>query len=119
MAQQIRPQLVDEPGVWFGIATGCLVATFVLAGAFHVGHTDTAFAAIGVGGLVAARLRALLAPVIGLIGWAFYTGFTENGLGQLTLAGSDLARLGAFAAATAVLAYGVRGLAAGAESRDG
>jgi len=108
MATQFRPHAVDEPGVWFGIATGLLVTTFVLAAAFQVGRTDTAIAAILVGGVAAARLTGALAPVIGIIGWAFYTGFAENGYGQLTLAGPDLARLAGFAAATAVLAYGVR-----------
>lgn len=119
MAQEIRPHLVDEPGVWFGIATGLLVVTFLVAAAAHLGQTDTALAAIIVGGLAAVRLPQLVVPAIGVIGWAFYTGFTENAFGQLTFAAADLARLIGFVAATVVLAYGVRQAIAETEGSRG
>lgn len=106
--------MVDEPGVWFGVCTALLVVTFVVAAATHLGATDTALAAIIVGALAAVRLPALVAPAVGLVGWAFYTGFDENSFGRLTLASGDLARLGGFVVVTAVIAYGVRQAISGA-----
>jgi len=33
MTTQLRdPQLADDPGIWFGIATGLVVLTFFVAG---------------------------------------------------------------------------------------
>jgi hypothetical protein len=108
MAEQFRPHLVDEPRVWFGVATGMLVVTFLVAAATDLSPTHTALAAIAVAGLAAVRLPLWVAPALGALGWALYTGFVENAFGELTLAGSDLARLGGFAAASAVIAYAVR-----------
>lgn len=105
--------MVDEPGVWFGIATGLLVITFLVSSATGLDAIDTACAAIIVAGLAAARVPGLPAAALGLVGWAFYTGFTENTLGRLTLAGADLARLGGFVAATVVIAYAVHQAVAG------
>ena len=96
--------LVDDPGIWFGIATGLVIVTFLIAGLAGIGATATAVAVIIVGGLCAARLSAPVAVGLGIVAWAFYTGFTENQFGQLTFAPGDLARLGAFALATACLA---------------
>lgn len=109
METQTRPAtLVDDPGIWFGIATGLLVLTFLLAGLARLSTVETATAAILVGGLAAARLPGLIALVLGVIAWAFYTGFTENGFGQLTFASGDLVRLASFAVATALLGRAVR-----------
>jgi hypothetical protein len=109
MATDTRPPtLVDDPGVWFGITTGFLVLTFLAAGLAGLSATETAVAAIVVGGLAAARLPGLIALALGVIAWAFYTGFTENAFGQLSFAAGDLIRLGAFGAATVLLARMVR-----------
>ncbi|MFL6022171.1 MAG: hypothetical protein ACJ72O_02440 [Marmoricola sp.] len=102
MATQTRPEtLVDDPGVWFGITTGLLVLTFFVAGLARMTALETAVAAVVVGGLAAARLRGLVALALGVIAWAFYTGFTENAFGQLTFREGDLVRLAGFALATA------------------
>ncbi|MFL6160516.1 MAG: hypothetical protein ACJ72D_30875 [Marmoricola sp.] len=79
MPTQTRPAtLVADPGIWFGITTGLLVLTFLVAGLARLSPIETATAAIIVGGLAAARLRGLVALALGVIAWAFYTGFTEN-----------------------------------------
>jgi len=112
MTTQLRdPQLADDPGIWFGIATGLVVLTFFVAGLAGLDAAETAVAAIVVGGLAAARLPGLIALALGVIAWAFYTGFTENAFGQLTFAQGDLVRLAAFAAATGLLARTARELA--------
>ncbi|MCW2754752.1 MAG: hypothetical protein JWQ32_2163 [Marmoricola sp.] len=88
--------MVDEPGVLFGIATGTVVATALVAGAFALSPLAIALALVFVAGLFGARLRIMLAAALGLVAWAFYTGFIENRLGQLTLATGDLTRSGTF-----------------------
>jgi peptidoglycan/LPS O-acetylase OafA/YrhL len=108
MASETRPRMVDEPGVLFGIATGTVVATELLAGACALPPAPTALALVIVAGLFGARLRALLATALGVIAWAFYTGFTQNRLGQLTLATGDLTRVGAFAVGVLAVALVIR-----------
>ena len=103
--------MTEEPGVRFGIATGVVVVTVLIASLAGIGDIDVAVLLLIVTGLAAVALRPLLAPVLGIVAWAFYTGFVENAFGQLTLAGADLARLAGFAAITAVLAHGVRHVA--------
>ncbi|MCZ4500427.1 MAG: hypothetical protein JWQ74_2982 [Marmoricola sp.] len=100
--------LLDDCGVWFGIATGLVVLTLFVAGLAGLGTATSAVAVIVVGGLAAARLPGLVALALGVVGWAFFTGFAENSLGQLTFAGGDVERLVGFAAATAAIAAVVR-----------
>jgi hypothetical protein len=109
MDTPIRPRLIDEPGVWFGVATGLVVATYVVAGAVHLSATATALSAVAVGGGAATRLRLLAAPVLGAIAWAFFTGFVEHRYGQLTLASPDLVRLLGFALGVLLIVLLVRG----------
>ncbi|MCW2855750.1 MAG: hypothetical protein JWR52_1365 [Marmoricola sp.] len=114
--------MVDEPGVLFGIATGTVVATDLLAGAFTLPPVPTALVLVIVAGLFGARLRVLLAAALGVIAWAFYTGFTENRFGQLTLATGDLTRIGAFVAGALAVALMIRRVQTsthGAEVRHG
>jgi hypothetical protein len=112
MATQVRrsESLVDDPGIWFGIAITLVIATFLLAGAAGLHPLATGVAVVAVGGLCAARLNGLVALALGAVVWAFFTGFTENTFGQLTLAPADLERLGAFAVATAAVATLARSL---------
>lgn len=115
MTHQIRPRMVDEPGVLFGIATGIVVVTDLLAGAFTLPAVPTALALVVVAGLFGARLKVLLAAALGLIAWAFYTGFTEHRFGQLTLADGDLVRIGAFVAGALAIAVAMRRVQAAAQ----
>jgi hypothetical protein len=110
MATQHQPaeRLLDDSGIWFGIAVGLVILTFLVAGLAGLETAPTAVAAILVGGLAAARLPGLIALVLGGIVWAFFTGFAENDFGQLTFAHGDLARLALFTLATAALAQVLR-----------
>lgn len=112
MATQEQPPatLVDDPGVWFGISIVLVVVTVLGAGLTQLGTGTTAAAVVVVGGLSAARLPGLVALGLGTVAWAFYTGFTENSLGQLTFTEGDLARLAVFAAATALVSRLLRSL---------
>ncbi len=100
--------MVDEPGVLFGIATGTVIATDLLAGAFALPLVPTALALVVVAGLFGARLKALLAAALGVVSWAFYTGFSEHRYGQLTLADGDLVRICAFVAGALAVAVAMR-----------
>jgi hypothetical protein len=102
------PRLSDDPGIRFGIAVACLVGAVLIDDVTRLGRIDAALSLILIGGLTAAGVRARRAAIVGLVGWAFYTGFVENSFGTLSLAGADLARMTGFVAATAVIAYGVR-----------
>lgn len=96
--------LVDDPGIWFGIATGLVILTLLCAGLAGLGAVATGAAVVTVGGLAAARLPGLIALALGIVVWAFFTGFIENQFGELTFATGDLARLGIFAVAIAAIA---------------
>ncbi|MCW2785182.1 MAG: hypothetical protein JWP74_1699 [Marmoricola sp.] len=100
--------MVDEPGVWFGIATGCIVAALLVTAAAGLGTTGTACTAVLVAGLVASRLRGPVVAALGVIAWAFFTGFDENRFGQLTFHDPDLVRLTVFALATVLIAGVIR-----------
>ena len=88
-----RPRLVDEPGIRFGMGQGALVMTALTVAVLHL-PTASALMALAVAAFVSASFTpAGWAVLLGLSAWAFYTGFLENRLGQLTLAGGDLGRL--------------------------
>jgi hypothetical protein len=106
---QIRSHLTDEPGVRFGIANGLLVAALLVAASARLDDTETEYVAVLAAGFVSVGLSVALTAWIGVIAWALFTGFVENGYGQLTFQGADLRRLVVFAAATLVLAAFTRG----------
>ncbi|MCX6394980.1 MAG: hypothetical protein NTV23_00660 [Propionibacteriales bacterium] len=120
MATQTRgpDTLLDDPAIWFGIATALVILTLFIAGLAGAGTVTTAAAVLIVGGVSAARLPGLIALALGVVAWAFFTGFIENTFGQLTFADGDLARLGTFAIATAGIAHLIR-LLPRSEARHG
>jgi hypothetical protein len=93
----------DEVGVRFGLGGGVLflLSAVVVAAGLPSGY--------GVGLLLVATLllsASLDRPHalgLGLVGWAFATGFAVNSLGVLTLAPSDLLRLSGFVVAAALV----------------
>jgi len=108
METQFRPLLIDDPGVWFGIATGSVVLTLFVCGVVGLSSTGTAVAALAVAGLAAIRLPDLVALALGVIAWAFFTGFTENAYGQLSFSHGDLLRLALFAGVTVAISRFLR-----------
>lgn len=114
---RITPRMTDDPGVRFGIANGLLVTTFIAASVARLDHTMTAMTVVLAAALLGAGLSLTMATSLGVIAWAWYTGFVENRLGQLTFAGEDCQRLVLFtlpAVAVALLIGVARGDAAGA-----
>lgn len=101
--------MADETGVRFGIATGVLVLALVVAGLTGLDATGTALAVILAAGIAAGLLPVPAGASLGVIAWAFFTGFDVHSYGQLTFTGPDLLRLAVFAAATVLLAAAVRG----------
>lgn len=85
--------MVDEDGIRFGIAEGALVLTVLSAAVLHL-PTLSALLVLGLAAFLGGCATTLgWALVIGWSAWAYFTGFLENQLGQLTLAGDDLDRL--------------------------
>jgi hypothetical protein len=101
--------MTDATGVRFGLATSALVLSLLVAGALPLDHLETAVVALVVTGAASAVLPRPLAVVMGVVSWAFFTGFFENQYGVLTFARTDLLNLAVFVAATVVLASVVRG----------
>lgn len=65
-------------------------------------------------------LTDLGAFALGVLAWAFFTGFAENSYGELTFSGHDLLRLALFGIATVLLSHALRRSAAhGSEQRCG
>jgi hypothetical protein len=102
--------MVDDPGIWFGVAIALVICAYLVAGALRLDPVETASAAIVVAGLAATRLPSLVTVALGVVAWAFFTGFIENAFGQLTFAGHDLEHLAVFAGATAVVGLAGRSL---------
>lgn len=96
-------RVTDQPGVRFGIANASLVIALVVAGAAGLGSVETELVAVLVAGLTSVGLPLMMTTWMGLIGWAWFTGFVENEYGQLTFADGDVRRLLLFAVATVAL----------------
>jgi hypothetical protein len=95
--------LTDEPGVRFGIANALLVTALLITGAAGLASWETGLVTVLVAGLASAGLPLFMTTWMGLIGWAWFTGFVENQYGQLTFADGDVQRLLLFAVATVAL----------------
>jgi hypothetical protein len=92
-----RPRLVDEQGIRFGIAEGALVLAVLTAAALHL-PLPAALVLVGLAAFGGGYCTSLgWALLLGVSAWAWFTGFLENQLGQLTLASQDLDRLVALA----------------------
>lgn len=96
--------MTAQPGVRFAIANGALIATVLVASLGRLGSAETAWAAVLAAGLLGAGLPLSMTAGLGVIAWAWFTGFVENRFGELTFAGDDLQRLAIFTLAAAALA---------------
>lgn len=85
--------MIDGAGIRFGIGCGLEVLVLFLSGAARMAGGMT-FAVLLVTTTVYALVVAWpLAASLGLVSWAFYTGFVTNRFGQLTFAPRDLVLL--------------------------
>lgn len=108
METNLRPRMVDDPGIWFGIATGLVLVALLAGGLAGLGSFATALLALAVAAAAAIRLPVAPAVALGAVLWAFFTGFDVNTFGQLTFGADDLARLATFALATATFSFVAR-----------
>ena len=94
MSTTSRPVLVAAPGIRFGAANAALVVALFAGAAVRLSAAPTE----ALVGIVVAAASVAVAPflgaAIGVVGWAFYTGFAEHDYGVLTLGRGDLLRLG-------------------------
>ncbi len=102
------PPITSEPGVRFGIANGLLVATFLATSVVRLGLTGTAWVALLAAGLLGIGLSLSMTAWLGVIAWAWFTGFVENRFGQLTFAGEDVQRLVVFTVSAVALSVFTR-----------
>jgi hypothetical protein len=94
LAGRRLPRMVDEPGVRLGLAYTAIVLATLLCGALHL-SPDIAIALLTLAAVGCARaLPVSWAMLSGLSAWAFWNGFVENRMGQLTLAPHDLVLMG-------------------------
>jgi hypothetical protein len=100
--------MTTEPGVRFGIANGLLVTTFLAASVVRLGMTGTAWVALLAAGLLGVGLSLSMTASLGVIAWAWFTGFVENRFGQLTFAGEDVQRLVVFTVSAVALSVFTR-----------
>jgi hypothetical protein len=97
------PQLVDEPGVRFGIANALVVLALLASTATHLGLEPTTVLVVLVAGLAATGIPIRFVLGLGIATWAMVTGFVENSLGQLTFGRDDLLRLALLVTSVAML----------------
>jgi hypothetical protein len=98
--------MLSDPGPRLGEVYAALVATLLAAAVLRLAPTARE---VLVGIVVAAGSVALTSAVssaVGLLGWAFYTGFVENHYGVLTFASVDLLRLSVLVAVAVLVARG-------------
>lgn len=96
-------RMTDERGIRFGIANAFLVLALLAAGAAGLASWETELVTVLVAGLVSVGLPLVMTTWMGLIGWAWFTGFFVNQYGQLTFTDGDLRRLLLFAVAPVAL----------------
>ena len=85
--------MIDTWAVRFGLGQCGLVATLLLADVAHLADVPTLLAVCLATTLAASYLPAAWAGLLGLVAWAYFTGFVTNRFGVLTFDGADLARL--------------------------
>ncbi|KRC53512.1 MULTISPECIES: hypothetical protein [unclassified Nocardioides] len=107
-----EPRLVDEPSVRLGLGGFALFAAAGLVAAIAPPAVPAATALVVLAAAWSLTLPRAQACLLGLAGWAFAEGFALHQYGELQLAPSDLALLGAAVlaclAASMVTAVGER-----------
>ena len=85
--------MIDTWAVRFGLGQCGLVATLLVAAAVRLADVPTLLAVCLATTLAASYLPGPWAALLGLVAWAYFTGFVTNSLGVLTFDAADLARL--------------------------
>ena len=81
------------PAVRFAYSQSVVVGTLLLCGVLSVTPHVTLVAVCTVTVAAACRLPLALATLLGLVAWAYFTGFVTNRYGVLTFGAVDLVRL--------------------------
>ncbi len=81
----------------------CRGTVFLAASVARLRPEEIACLAVLTAGLAAVGFGGRCTASLGLIAWAWYTGFVENTYGQLTFATDDVRRLAAFVLTSAVV----------------
>lgn len=88
-----QPGLLTEQEIRFGVANAAVVGALFAGAAARLAPIPTAVLVAAVVATAAVTLSAPWGTAVGLVGWAFYTGFVEHRYGVLTFAPGDLLRL--------------------------
>jgi hypothetical protein len=108
---------MDDSGIRFGVANGVLIVSFLAAAALRLDPAHIAWAAVLTVGLSGVALPLSLTAPLGVIAWAWFTGFVENRYGELTFTGDDLQRLVVFVVTASALAFALGRAGHGVTSR--
>jgi hypothetical protein len=100
--------LLGEPGIRFGIANAAIVLAVANCAWLDVSSSWALLLLAAVVIVTAHATSFAVGGAIGLVAWAFQTGFLENAYGQLTFYADDLAHLCLLTVVGAITAAGGR-----------
>lgn len=100
--------LLGEPGIRFGIANAAIVLAVATCACLDVGTSWALLLLAAVVIVTASRTSLVVGGAIGLVAWAFQTGFLENTYGLLTFYAEDLTHLFLLTVVGAITASGGR-----------
>jgi hypothetical protein len=99
--------LLGEPGIRFGIANAALILAVATCAWLGVGTSWALLLLAAVVIVTASGTTFAVGGAIGLVAWAFQTGFLENTYGLLTFNAADLTHLCLLTVVGAMTASGV------------
>lgn len=99
--------LLGEPGIRFGIANAAIVLAVATCAWLDVGTSSALLLLAAVVIVTASGTSFAVGGAIGLVAWAFQTGFLENTYGLLTFYAEDLTHLCLLTVVGAITASGV------------
>jgi len=100
--------LLGEPGIRFGIANAAIVLAVGICVSLDIEASWSLLLLSAVVIVTASGTPFVVGGAIGLVAWAFQTGFLENTYGLLTFSGDDLAHLCLLTVVGAITAAGGR-----------
>jgi hypothetical protein len=100
--------LLGEPGIRFGIANAAIVLAVAICASLDVEASWALLLLAAVVIVTASGTSFVVGGAIGLVAWAFQTGFLQNTYGLLTFYADDLAHLCLLTVVGALAAGGSR-----------